>query len=137
MYDLEWEGIDHFSTLGGDYFIVFSRVQYSSSDVVFFQCGGCSADCKKVGYMGIDPVCHQCIYLSFFYHIHDVAYSGGSQNHGDLNHNVGQIWDYEGYLILIIALDSIYLNPYDDVANRLIEGVSQACADYSSAYEVW
>ena len=34
----------------------------------------------------------------------------------DPSHEVGQIQDYEGYLILIIALDSIYLNPYDDVS---------------------
>ena len=40
-------------------------------------------------------------------------------------------------MILIIALDSIYLNPYDVIANRLSEGVSQACADDSSAHEVW
>ena len=66
-----------------------------------------------------------------------MAYCGGSQNHGDLNCKVGQVWDYKGYLILIIALDSIYLSPYDDVANRLSESVSQACADDSSTYEVW
>ena len=62
--------------------------------------------------MGIDPGCHQCIYLLLSYHIcNDAAYCGGSQDHGDPSHKVGQIWDYEGYLILIIALDSIYLNP--------------------------
>ena len=44
--------------------------------------------------------------------------------------------DHKGYLILIIALDSIYLNLYDDIANRLSEGVSQPCADDSSAYKV-
>ena len=86
--------------------------------------------------MGIDPRHGQCVYLIFFYHIHDLAYCGGSQDHGDLSHEVGQIWDYEGYLVLIIALDSVYLNPYDDVANRSSEGVSQACADDSSAHEV-
>ena len=48
--------------------------------------------------------------------------------HGDLSCEVGQVWDNEGYLILIIALDSIYLNLYDDIANGLSEGVSQACA---------
>ena len=65
-----------------------------------------------------------------------MAYSGGSQDHRDLSHKAGQIWDYKGYLIPIIALDSIYLNLYDDVANRSSEGVSQACADDSSAHEV-
>ena len=49
---------------------------------------------------------------------------------------VGQIWDYEGYLILVIALESIYLNPYDDVAKGSSEGVSQAYAGDSSAYKV-
>ena len=87
--------------------------------------------------MGVDPGCHQHVYLLLSYHIHDVVYCGGSQDHRDLNHKVGQIWDYEGYLILIIALDSIYLNLYYDVANRPSEGVSQACPDDSSAYKVW
>ena len=87
--------------------------------------------------MDIDPGCFQFIYLILFYHIHNVAYHGCSQDHGDLSHKVGKIWNYEGYLILIMALDSIYLNLYDDVANRSSEGVCQACADDSSAYEVW
>ena len=56
---------------------------------------------------------------SLLSHVQDAAYCGAPQDHRDLSHEVGQIWDYEGYLILIIALDSIYLNPYDDVANRL------------------
>ena len=86
--------------------------------------------------MGIDPGCCQCVYLILSYHIHDAAYHGDSQDHGDLSHKVGQIQDYEGYLILIIALDSIYLNPYDDVANRTSKGVSQACTDDLPAYEV-
>ena len=55
---------------------------------------------------------------------------------GTQSHKVGQTWDYEGYLILIIALVSIYLNPYDDIANRSSEGVSQACTDNSSAHKV-
>ena len=41
---------------------------------------------------------------------------GVSQDHRDPSHKVGQIWDYMGYLILTIALDSIYLNPDDDIA---------------------
>ena len=86
--------------------------------------------------MGIDPWCCQCIYLILSYHVHDTAYCGGPQDQGDLSHEAGQIWDYEGYLILIIAMDSIYLNPYDNIANRSSEGVSQACTDDSSAYEV-
>ena len=121
--------------LGGDYFIVFSRIQYFSSNLVF-QCGSGSPNHQKVAYTGVNPRCHQCIQLFLFYHIHDVAYHGGSQEHGDPSCKVGQIWDYEGYLILLIALDSIYLNLYDDVANRLSEGVSQACTDNSSAREV-
>ena len=40
-------------------------------------------------------------------------------------------------MILIITLDSIYLKPNDDVAKRSSEGVSQACADDSFAYEIW
>ena len=55
--------------------------------------------------------------ISLFYHIHDVAYCGGSKDHGDPSHKVGQVWDNESYVILILALDSIYLNLYDDVAN--------------------
>ena len=136
MYDSGQEGINCFATLGGDYFIVFSRIQYSSNDLVNFQCGSCLSHHQKVGYKGVDPGCCQCIHLTLFYHIHDAAYHGGSQHHGDPSCKVGQIWDYEGYLMLIITLDSIYLNPYDDVANGSSEGVSQACTDNSSAYEV-
>ena len=84
--------------------------------------------------MGIDP---GCIYLILSHHIHDRAYCGGPQDHGDLSCEAGQIWDYEGYLILIIALDSIYLNLYDDISNRSSEGVSQACTDDLSAQEIW
>ena len=137
MYDSEWEGINHFAPFGGDYFIVFSGIQYYSSDLVVFQCGGCLSDCQRVGYMGIDPGCHQCIHLTLFYHFHNAAYHRGFQDHGDPSHEVGQIQDYEGYLILIIALDSIYLDLYDDIVNRSSEGVSQACADDSPAYKVW
>ena len=75
--------------------------------------------------MGIDPGCCQYIYLLPSYHIHEAAYHGGSQEHEGPSLKVGQIQDYEGYLMLIIALDSIYLNPYNDIANRLSEGVSQ------------
>ena len=87
--------------------------------------------------MGVDPGCCQCIYLPLSYNIHNAAYCGSSQDHGDPSHKVGQIQDYEGYLILIIALDSIYLNPYDDIASRSSEGASQACADNSSTHKVW
>ena len=86
--------------------------------------------------MGIDPGCHQCIYHLLSYHIYNKAYCGGSQDHRDPSHKVGQIQDYVDYLILIIALDTIYLNMYVDIANRLSEGVSQACADDSSAHKV-
>ena len=136
MYDSGQEGINHFTSLGGDYFIVFSGVQYSSGDLVIFQCGCHLSDHQKVGYMGTHPGCCQCIYLSSFYHIQDMAHHGGSQDHGDLSCEVGQIWDYESYLILIIALDSIYLNPYDDIANRSSEGVFQACTGDSSNHKV-
>ena len=88
MYDSGPEGVNHFATLGGDYFNVFSRIQYSSSDFVVFQGGSHSLDCQKVGHMGIDPGCHRCLYLILFYHIHDVAYCGGSQDHRDLNHKL-------------------------------------------------
>ena len=45
MYDSEQEGINHLTTLGGDYFIVFCRVQYFSSDLVVFYCGSSWSDC--------------------------------------------------------------------------------------------
>ena len=86
--------------------------------------------------MGFDPRHYQCVYLSLFYHIHDAAYCGGSKDHGDLSHEGGQVQDNKGYLILIVALDSIYLNPYDDIANGSNQDVSQACTDDSSAYEI-
>ena len=38
-----------------------------------------------------------------------MAYHGGSKDHGNLSCEIGQVQDYKGYLILIIALDSVYL----------------------------
>ena len=61
---------------------------------------------------------------------------GSSNDHWDSSCKIGQVWDNEGYLILIVALNSIYLNPYDDVAIRSSECPSQACTDNLSAYEV-
>ena len=136
MYNSGWESVNHFTTPGGDYFIVFIGIQYSSSHLVIFQHSSHSSGLQKVGHMDIDLGCSQCVYLLFYY-IYNAAYCGGSQDHRDLSHKVGQIHDYEGYLILIISLDSIYLNPYDDIANRLSKGVSQACTDDSSTHKVW
>ena len=65
-----------------------------------------------------------------------MAYCGGPQDHGDPIHKAGQIQDYQGYLILIIALDSIYLNLYDDIAYRLGKCIPQAYAGVSSAHKV-
>ena len=127
MYDSGWEGIKHFTPLGGDDFFIFSGIQYSSSNLVIFQCGSCLPDQQKVGYTGGDPGCNQHIHLTPFYHIHDAAYCGGSRDHRNLSHEAGQVQGYEGYLILIIALDYIYLNLYDDIANRSSQGVSQVC----------
>ena len=131
-----WEGVNHFVIFHGDYFIIFSSIQHFSSDLVTFHCGDGSSNHQNVGHTGINPGCHQCIYLLLSYHVHDMAYCGGFQDHRDPCHEVGQIPDYEGYLILIITLDSSYLNPYDDVASRSSEGVSQACTDDLSTHEV-
>ena len=86
--------------------------------------------------MGVDARHQQCVYLSLFYHIHDAAYHWGSEDHGEPSYKGGQVQDNEGYLILIIALNSIYLNPYDDIAYGSNEGVSQACTDDLSTYKV-
>ena len=45
-----------------------------------------------------------------------------------------QIQVHQGYLILIIALDSIHLNLYDDVAHRLGKHIPQAYTGDSSAH---
>ena len=125
MYASGQKGINHFTTLGGDYFIIFSRIQYSSSDLVIFKCGSNSSNCQKEGHPGIDPGCHQqCIYFLLFYHIHEVVYHRCSQDNGDPSCEVRQIQDYQGFLILIIALDSIYLNLYDDIANGSCKCIS-------------
>ena len=118
MYSSGWKGINCLTIFGGNYFIISSWVQQFSSDLVIFHWGGDLLNCQKIGHLGTDPRHHQYIYLLLLYHIHKVAYCGGSKDHGDPNHKVRQIWDYQGYLILIVALDSVYLNLYDDVANR-------------------
>ena len=55
---------------------------------------------------------------------------------GGLSCQVGPIQDYKFFLILIIALDSIYLNMYNDIANWSCEVISQTFVGDSSAYEV-
>ena len=44
------------------------------------------------------------------------SYSGGSQNNGDLFHKLKFIWDDQGYLVFIIALNSIHLNLENNIA---------------------
>ena len=45
-----------------------------------------------------------------------------------------KIWDHQGYLILIIALDFIHLNPYDDVAHRSGKSIPYAYTGNSSTH---
>ena len=45
-----------------------------------------------------------------------------------------QIWDHQGYLILIIALDSIHLNPYDNIAYRSGKCIPHAYTGDSPTY---
>ena len=51
-----------------------------------------------------------------FHNIHNAAYGGGPQDSRDLFGKFQLIWDYQGYLVLNIALDSIYLNPDNNIA---------------------
>ena len=137
MHDSGWKGINHLTVLGGNYFIIFHRVQYLSGDLVIPYHGSSLPYCQEIGYSGIDPRGCQGIYLSLPYHIHDAAYCGGSEDHRDPCHGVGQIQDFQGYLILIITLDSVHLNSYDDIAHRSGKHVSQAYTGDPSVYEVW
>ena len=98
VYYSEWESINHFATLGGDYFIIFSRIQYSSSDLLVFQLGSHLSDCQKVGYMGIDPVCpshsllshSQCSLLWGFPGSWGLSWTNpGLQGLSDLHHSPG------------------------------------------------
>ena len=45
-----------------------------------------------------------------------MTYCRSPQNDRDSYHKILQVWDYQGYLVLTIALDSVNLNPYDNVA---------------------
>ena len=76
MYNSGWEGINHLTIFGGDYFIIFSRIQHFGSDLVIFHCGSGASNCQKVGHMGINPGCYQCIYFPLSYHSHDKTYCG-------------------------------------------------------------
>ena len=93
VYDSGQEGNNHLTVLGGNYFITFHRVQYLSGNLVIPYHGSSLPHCQERGYSGIDPRGCQGIYLSIPYHIHDAAYHGGSQDHRDPCHKVGQIWD--------------------------------------------
>ena len=45
-----------------------------------------------------------------------MTYCRSPQNNRDLQHKIWQVQDYQGYSIFIIALDSVHLNLYDDIA---------------------
>ena len=68
-----------------------------------------------MGHPGICPKHCQYIYLSLFHDIYDVAYGGGSQNNGNPFCKIQWIHDYQGYLVFIVAQESIHLNLDNDV----------------------
>ena len=116
----------------GDSLIIFGGITYSGSDLVAFWCGSHSLDCHKISYMGIDPRHCQCVYLTLFITFMMWPIVGVPRITGTQAMKLDKSGDNEGYLILIIALGSIYLNSYNDIANWLSEDVSQACTDDSS-----
>ena len=63
-----------------------------------------------------------------------MAYCRGSQNDWDLCHKTWQVWDHQGYLVFVIALDSIHLNPYDNIAQMFGQCIPQAYTGDLSAY---
>ena len=65
---------------------------------------------------GISPRHCQGIYFSLFHDIHNVDYGGEPQDSRDPFCEFQLIQDKQGYLVLIIALDSIYLNPGNNIA---------------------
>ena len=68
------------------------------------------------GCLSPSPLSHSC-------HIHDITFMmqlivGVPKIMGTCAANFDKSEDHQGYLILIIALDSIHLKPYDDIAHR-------------------
>ena len=86
--------------------------------------------------MGINPWHHQCVYLFLLNHIKNMSIDGGPKDHWNSNWETGQVQDNKSYLVLIITWNSFYLNPYNDIAKGLCEGVSQTCKNNSSPYKV-
>ena len=117
MYDMGWEGITGLSVLGGNHFILFTRIGLLSSNLVISHCGCSSSNCQKIGHPGFYPRHCQGIYLFLLDHIHNAAYHGSPQDERDPSHKVWQVQDHQGYLVFVITLDSIHLNPYGNVAH--------------------
>ena len=130
-----WEGINGLGILGGNYFIIFAGVWHPCNNLTIPYCSCSLSNCKKISHLGIYPWHHQSTYLFLLNHIYNVAYHRNPQNDGDPCHKVWQVWDYQGYLILIIALDSIHLNPYN-IAYQSGKGITQTHTGDLSTYQV-
>ena len=119
------EGISGLSILGGSYFIIFTGVWLPCNNLTILYCSCSPLDCKKISHSDIYPRHCQCIYLLLLNHIYNVAYCGSPQNNGYLFYNIWQVQYYQGYLILIIALDSVHLIRYGNVAYQLGKCITQ------------
>ena len=61
---------------------------------------------------------------------------GGTEVHRNPSHEIGQVWDYKGYLVFIIALDCINLNLYDYIDNWSSISIFQAYTGDLTIYKV-
>ena len=70
-----------------------------------------SSYCQEVCCPCICPRLCQGIHLYLSHHVNNSANGGSSQDDGYSGCKTGKVWDDQGYLILIIAPNSIHLNP--------------------------
>ena len=76
-----------------------------------------------MGYPGICPRCFQDVNL--LHHINYAADGRGPQDNGDSGCEVRYVQNYQGYLVFVITLNSIYLNLDNNIAQWSCIGITQ------------
>ena len=78
--------------------------------IIFHLCWHHSMHSQEMCCPGIHPQCGKGVHLSLFHHIYNSPNSGGSQYDGHSFCKMRRVCDDQGYLVFIIAPNSIYLN---------------------------
>ena len=123
-------------SFAGKYFIIFTVGWLTCNNLTILYCSCSPSNCKKISHSGIYPGITKACISFFLIMFTTLLIVGVPKIMGTCaaKFEVWQIWDCQSYLILIIALDSIHLNPYDNVAYQLGKCITQTHTGNPSAY---